>query len=358
MYSLYELAVVEGVSVFAASGDWGAAASDEDAANATHGIGANGLASTPFNVAVGGTDFADTYFGAPIPGPYWNSTNTVVYGSALSYIPEIPWNNSCAGALLSGYAGYATPYGTDGFCNSSLGSNFVTTAAGSGGPSGCAIGAPSIDQVVSGTCQGYEKPSWQNIAGNPNDGVRDTPDVSLFAANGLWGHYYVVCYSDTHRGGSSCLGSPSRWSGFGGTSVSTPIMAGIQALVNQYTGSRWGNPNTVYYALASNQYGANGNSGCDSTLGNAIDSSCIFHDVTLGDMTVNCTGANNCFVPSGQYGVLSTGNNSYQPAYPATVGWDFATGIGTVDVNQLVTNWYNGVGSGLSSSVKQAQGQP
>ncbi len=56
--------------------------------------------------------------------------------------------------------------------------------------------------MVSGTCAGYAKPSWQSVVGNPGDGVRDIPDVSLFAANGVWGHYYVVCYSDTQGGGA------------------------------------------------------------------------------------------------------------------------------------------------------------
>ena len=60
----------------------------------TYGIGVSGLASTPYNVAVGGTDFGDTYAGTN--STYWSSTNTSTYGSALSYIPEIPWNDSCA----------------------------------------------------------------------------------------------------------------------------------------------------------------------------------------------------------------------------------------------------------------------
>jgi len=336
VYYLYELAAAEGVSVFAATGDWGAAASDEGLDNATHGIGASGLASTPFNVAVGGTDFGDHYNG--VTSRYWSPTNTITYGSALSYVPEIPWNDSCAGALLSGYEGFATPYGATGFCNSSSGKNFIDTAAGSGGPSGCALGAPSVDQVVSGTCQGWPKPDWQSVAGNPDDGVRDTPDVSLFAANGLWGHYYVLCYSDTTNGGKSCFGAPSTWTGIGGTSVATPVMAAIQALVNQATGSLWGNPNPIYYQLASSQYGANGNAACDATLGNASDPSCIFHDVTQGDIAVNCTGDYNCFVPSGKYGILATSNTG-QPAYPATVGWDFASGIGSVNVSNLIANW-------------------
>src|SRR5208337_1146534 len=184
---------------------------------------------------------------------------------------------------------------------------------GSGGPSGCATGAPANPGVVSGTCAGYSKPSWQFVPGNPTDGVRDLPDVSLFAANGIWGHYYVVCYSDAANGGSSCAGAPDTWSGAGGTSFGAPIMAGIQALVNQVAGGPQGNPNPAYYSLAAKEYGAPGAASCNSTLGNGVAGSCIFYDVTLGDMDQPCTGSNNCYMPSGTYGVLSTSNAAYQP---------------------------------------------
>jgi hypothetical protein len=66
--------------------------------------------------------------------------------------------------------------------------------------------------------------------------MRDIPDVSLFASKGIWGHYYGICYSDRRNGGSSCSGAPSTWAGAGGTSFASPIMAGIQALVNQHLG--------------------------------------------------------------------------------------------------------------------------
>ncbi len=170
----------------------------------------------------------------------------------------------------------------------------------------------------------------------PRDGVRDIPDVSLFAANGVWGHYYVVCYSDTNNGGASCAGTPDTWAGFGGTSVSSPIMAGIQALINQRTGIRQGNPNPTYYSLAAAEYGAGGNPACNSSLGNAVNPSCIFYDVTLGDMDVDCQGSNNCYIPSGTYGGLSILDSSLETAFAAGVGWDFATGIGTVNANNLV----------------------
>jgi subtilase family serine protease len=337
---LYQEAVTAGVSVFVSAGDEGAASTDYDANYATHGITVSGYTSTPNNVSVGGTDFGDTYAGTN--STYWSPTNGPTYGSALSYIPEIPWNDSCASTLIAAAFGYSQTYGSSGFCNSSIaknpGTGYLNTTAGSGGPSGCEAGSPSTPGVVSGTCAGYAKPSWQSgLFGNPSDGVRDIPDVSLFAANGIWGHYYVVCFSDPDNGGVSCSGAPADWTGFGGTSVSSPIMAGIQALVNQYTGSSQGNPNPRYYALAKTEYGASGSSACNSSsLSKIGGSSCIFYDVTQGDMDLPCTGSNNCYKPSGTYGVLSTSNSAYQPAYGTQSGWDFATGIGSVNAYNLV----------------------
>ncbi len=331
-YTAYQQAVAEGVSVFVAAGDSGAAGCDNSVSAATHGIGANAFASTPYNVAVGGTDFSDTYSGSN--NLYWNTTNNSTFGSALSYIPEIPWNDSCAGQLISNYEGYTTPYGPSGFCGSDIGAFLQTTVAGGGSPSGCATGNPSIAGVVSGSCAGWPKPAWQSVLGNPNDGVRDTPDVSLFAADGLWSHYYVFCWSDTANGGAACSGSPSGWSGAGGTSFASPIMAGVQALINQKAGSRQGNPNPEYYHLAANEYSSNGSS-CNSSNGSGIGSGCIFNDITQGDMDVNCTGP-NCY-----QGVLSTSNQAYNPAYSTGVGWDFATGIGSINAANLVNSWPN-----------------
>ncbi len=330
----YQQAVAEGVSIFVSSGDEGAASCDANQTTATHGIGVSGFASTPYNVAVGGTDFSDVYWGTE--STYWNSANTSTDRSAKSYIPEIPWNDSCASLVIAHFEGYGATYGAGGFCNSTTGQDmFLTTASGSGGPSHCATGSASVSGVVSGTCRGYAKPSWQTLVGVTADGVRDIPDVSLFAANGVWGHYYVFCYSHVAGGGAPCTGPASGWAGAGGTSFSSPIMAGIQALVNQKWG-RQGNPNPVYYKIARAEYGAAGSSACNSTKGIGTARGCIFYDVTEGDMDVNCTGTHNCYRPSGVNGVLSTSNTAYSRAYKTNVGWDFATGIGTVNAYNLV----------------------
>ena len=168
------------------------------------------------------------------------------------------------------------------------------------------------------TCAGYAKPTWQqNVFGNPADGVRDIPDVSLFASNGLWGHYTIICWSDpayTSDGSALCTGAPSTWSGFGGTSVGTPAMAGIQALVDEKWGIRAGNPNPTYYSIANSQFASVFATSCYSINQpprRGIGPACVFYDVTQGDIDVNCTTASgrtrDCYKPSGADGVVSTG---------------------------------------------------
>ncbi len=354
-YSAYQQAVAEGVSVFVAAGDENSASCDADQWVSFQGIAVSGLASTPYNVAVGGTDFADSYL--KTNSAYWGSANSATYGSALSYIPEIPWNDSCASTLIAKFLGASVTYGSNGFCNTAEGQEFWQVDGGSGGPSGCAFGATSQQSAaaVSGTCSGYPKPSWQTLVGNPSDGARDIPDVSMFAADGLWGHYFVICYSDFWNGGAPCTGAPSSWAGGGGTSFASPIMAGIQALIDQKMNARQGNPNPVLYALAATEYGGTALSACNSALGKNTRASCIFYDVSRGDNDVNCATAQelgltdfgltylgpvNCYgTANNEMGVLSTSNTAYKPAYAANIGWDFATGIGTINAYNLVKAW-------------------
>ena len=308
--SAFQRAAAAGVSVFVSSGDSGASVCTRlfpvDNEFAVSGIGVTGWGETIYNVSVGGTDFEDTYNsfegGAPL-STYWNSANSSTFGSAKSYIPEIPWNDSCAGFLGYHLEGFTAPYGTSGFCNSAAGANFLTTAAGSGGPSGCATGQASKNTrgIENTTCQGYAKPSWQlGIFGNPADGVRDIPDVSLFAGDGVWGHFIITCYSDTANGGVPCTGSPSGWIGVGGTSAAAPAMAAIQALVDEKWNIRAGNPNPTYYTIAKNEFGSAGNSKCYSAN---PASNCVFYDITQGDNDVNCQFFDalhaDCYLPLG-----------------------------------------------------------
>jgi len=333
-YTAFQTGSAAGVSIFASSGDFGAAQCAPGFtgyANYTKaGIGITGWGETPYNVSVGGTDFEDTFNASKGTAPnnvavtaYWNATNfTATLGSAKSYIPEIPWNNSCAGEIFVLFEGKMTGYGSSGECASVT----PSTAAAGGGPSGCAtlVSSDATNYgAVDGTCTGYPKPSWQSgIFGNPADGVRDIPDVSMFASNGWWGHFTVICWSDTTNGGAACGSTPSAWSGFGGTSVATPVMASIQALVNERWGTTWqgtsprvGNPAPVYYTIANAEFGGSGNSACYSInqlsqSRRGIASSCAFYDITQGDNNIDCeyngTIETGCYKPSGTYGSLST----------------------------------------------------
>ena len=182
--TIYQQAAAEGISVFVATGDSG----PEDCAPnytspAKFGIGVNAWASTVNNVAVGGTDFSDTFDGTN--KEYWGTSQGVPWGTAKSYVPEMAWNDTCASEQTIITFGYDTAYGADGFCNSTTAyPYYIGTGGGEGGPSGCATGTPSIKGVVSGTCAGWRKPSYQALFGMPSDGVRDVPDVSMFASDG------------------------------------------------------------------------------------------------------------------------------------------------------------------------------
>jgi subtilase family serine protease len=332
MNGLWQQAAVEGVSVFVSAGDGGADGCDNIDAPAPNlaesGIAANGLASTPYNVATGGTDFLDTSEGTN--STYWSTTNTSSGSSAISYVPEMTWNDSCASSVLYEFVGYSSGVS---YCNSLLGSRYLALAAGGGAPSFV-----------------YTKPYWQtNIAGIPNDGVRDLPDISLFASNGFWSHAVQFCMSDATQGGAPCdYSTPADAfaNSAGGTSFTAPQFASIQALINQKAGVPQGNPDPIFYSLARSEYGTADNpndtnlSACNASTGNAVSSSCVFYDVTAGNITEPCYGTNSCYDPVGNvYGVLSTSDTSLLEAYPASTGWDFATGLGSVNVTNLVNSW-------------------
>jgi subtilase family serine protease len=339
---LYQQAAAEGISVFVSTGDTGASDCAQTQNGTATGIGINGWAATYYNVAVGGTDFRDTYDGTN--ATYWKANTGAPWLTAKSYVPEIPWNDTCASAMIGAYYGGTTQaFGVTGYCNQSAGSGFHGLGGGEGGPSQCFTGAASIQHVVSGTCKGNPKPAWQKgLLGMPNDGVRDVPDVALFASDGsAWSHNYATCFTDPN-GGGPCTGNPVTWAGnAGGTSYATPVMAGIQALIDQYKGRRLGNPLPVYYALAKTEYGASGNAGCSANKGNQIGAGCIFRDIVSGDIVQDCTGTHDCYRPSGTYGVLSISSTQYGPAYKARVGYDLATGIGSVNAYNLAKAWPN-----------------
>src|SRR5947209_834522 len=193
--NLWSQAASQGISSFISSGDSGAAGCDAGSATTGTGRAVSGLSSTPYNIAVGGTQFNDT----ASPSTYWSSTtNSTDKSSALSYIPETAWNES---GTVSGGSGLWSTGG----------------------------GASTI----------YAKPSWQIGTGVPADGKRDVPDVSLTWA-GHDGYLIIQGHTSTVSG----LG----W--VGGTSAASPSFAGLMALVVQSkAGARQGNANPTFYKM-------------------------------------------------------------------------------------------------------------
>ncbi|MDE3165901.1 MAG: hypothetical protein KGN36_08855, partial [Acidobacteriota bacterium] len=102
--ALWQQAAAQGMSVFVSSGDSGSAGCDAaySGTPAAGGLAVNGLASTAYNVAVGGTQFADT----ANPAAYWNATSDAHLASARGYIPETVWNESAGSPAASG-GGYS-----------------------------------------------------------------------------------------------------------------------------------------------------------------------------------------------------------------------------------------------------------
>jgi subtilase family serine protease len=254
--AIAQQANAQGITWLASSGDSGGADCDphgffgvtNNATLAAGGLAVSIPASFPEVTAVGGTQFNEG------SDQYWNDSNNTNGGSALSYIPEIVWNETGAGGLLA-----------------------------SGG----------------GSSIYFPKPAWQTGPGVPNDYTRDVPDVS-FSAAGNHDPYMVI-----NAGGQRATG---------GTSASSPSFAGVVALLNQYLVAQGqqaqpglGNINPQLYRLAQT-------------------TTDVFHDITEGDTLVPCApGTPDC----------STG----QLGFTAGPGYDLATGLGSMDVYNLVTEW-------------------
>ncbi len=330
--NLVEEGASEGLSIMISAGDSGSSSSEDVT---TTGLAVNGLSTNAYNTTVGGTDFYDTALGKN--STYWKASNTTALGSAKSYIPEIPWNNSCASTILSKFGGYANPMV---LCNAATPT--VPLQNGVGGSGGQSIY--------------YAKPDWQNIGvpGMPADGVRDQPDVSLFAANGIWNHFYIICMSDANEGGVPCDYTNTNdilGNAYGGTSVAAPAFAGVMALVLQGNATfgdvktfKLGNPAPELYLLAKQQFN---NSllltNCNSTLGNRISSACVFNNVEAGNNAEPCVkGSPNCHTTTDStagVGILSAQTKApYVNAFPAGPGYSLATGLGTVNVTNLWVN--------------------
>jgi subtilase family serine protease len=213
LVAMTQQANAQGITIAVAAGDSGAADCDLDIP-ASLGLTVDLPAGLPYVTAMGGTELDEAgsvwstaqtfgnFFGKGSAPVYWSSANNSKNGSALSYIPEIAWNDT----LFDG-----APVATGG-------------------------GKSSI----------FPKPSWQVAPGVPNDNARDVPDISFTASADYDG--YLACIQGSCVNGYR--GSDNGLVTVGGTSADAPTFAAVVALINQMTGQRQGNVNSTLYRLA------------------------------------------------------------------------------------------------------------
>jgi Bacterial Ig-like domain (group 3) len=174
---------------------------------------------------------------------------------------------------------------------------------------------PGIWAGGGGASAFFSKPAWQaGVAGIPSDSARDVPDVSLTAA----AHDpYLICL----RG--SCVPDSTGkffFAGVSATSASTPAFAGVMAMLVGKNGVRLGQPNYVLYRLAA----AENLSQCNASSTVAVvASTCVFNDVTSG---------NNAVPGEPSYGAPAA-------KYASGTGYDLATGLGSMNVTNLLNQW-------------------
>jgi subtilase family serine protease len=262
---LAQQAAAEGISFFVGSGDAGAAGCDQAfaAPPATQTASPNFACTSAYVTCVGGTEFND----AGNPGQYWSGGSSPSTSSAFGYIPEGAWNEPTKS------------------------SGTYQIAASGGGPSAF-----------------IPKPSWQTGNGVPDDGQRDTPDLS-FPASSHDGYYTCSAFN-----GADC--TTGYFASLYGTSVAAPSMAGIAALIDQKLGAPQGNLNPALYRLATTTPD-------------------VFHDVTVAssgvvDCDVETPSMCNNSTPSAS--ALSGGLAGFEVG----PGYDLATGLGSIDAAKLV----------------------
>jgi large repetitive protein len=331
--SLWQQAAAQGISVFVASGDDGSVMCNAGGLDLEAGYGpmsVNGLASTPYNTAVGGTEFDEGANGGSA-STFWSTTNTPNLASAIGYIPEFVWNDSCDDS-------------NDPYLLQNCPNTLPTLAATGGG----------VSTV-------YPTPSWQtlNITGlnalagyslpnQPGVSPRGVPDISLPASADHDG--YLFCFT-TVSATPDCqlINGAFTQTTFqneaGGTSFGTPAFAGIMAIVNQQemtanpsssptpiTDGRQGMANYTLYSLAASETFSACNSSNRTNPAEAAPAACTFNDITSG---------NNG--PPEEYSAPGV------TGYSAAAGYDLVSGLGSVDAHNLVANW-TAAGAGFHGS--------
>ncbi len=295
--AIMEQGASQGQSVIVSSGDAGSSACYADlTSNATptsteEELAVNYPASSAYVTAMGGTEFpADDVSSSNTT--YWESASSSdVVSTAKSYIPEQVWNDDSATVGANDGAEYAL-------------------SSGGGGTSTLTA-----------------RPSWQSgVTGIPSGNYRLVPDISLDSSPNNAG--YLYCSSDSTATGitGSCSSgfrdsSEEYLTVAGGTSFAAPIFAGMLALINQKENSTGqGLINSTLYTLAANS----------TTYASA------FHDIT--------SGSNECTAGS------SYCSSAGESEYPATTGYDEASGLGSVDLYNLLSAWPSSSGASIEAS--------
>jgi hypothetical protein len=323
---------LQGMTFMNSSGDTGAAECDNFNITGTNtailGYAVAYPASSQYVTGVGGTMIPVSEFNST----YWNTSNGSDGGSAKSYIPEQAWNDAQEFGVICTVANPCTLNGLP-VTDWPSAQNAIGIAAGGGGVSNC------VTANSSGKClSGFPRPSWQaglkasavNPGGigeiNATTPTRYSPDVSLLASGNFPG--YIVCTQGSCAGGISsmltgCLSGTGSCSIFGGTSVSSPVFAGIVTLLNQYLSSSGGlgNINPTLYSLAANP------------------SNLAFHPVEIGSIGAFCQSGTPASQPVALQcpasGFLGFDGSNFDP----TTGYNLATGLGSVDANNLAIAW-------------------
>ncbi|MGA3127464.1 MAG: protease pro-enzyme activation domain-containing protein [Candidatus Korobacteraceae bacterium] len=366
----------EGITTTVSAGDGGPTGCDanqvETPSYATHNLSTNAMASSIYNISAGGTDFSDTYQNkGVVPATYWNKNDTTPYASALSYIPEVAWSDYCSSPLLVSLAqeGHSTVFGStytaEAFCNNAAASTdgYLAVVGGAGGSSAY-ITAPAWQTGVYGSGNAQVSTTYRN-----------QPDLSFFAASGLWYHALEYCQSDTGYACTYSNATDAYYLQAGGTSFVAPTVTGIMALVNQLYG-RQGAAVPTLYALAAQEFGTPGSPNtanlatCSGSgqAGTSVGSSCIFRNIAndtpcLSGGSATCGTANgassattiasdnvqpcefsvvtNCYRTSSSdiYGLSAAGPSNSTYAYKTAPGYNLATGLGSANVYNLVENW-------------------
>jgi len=308
---VYEQGAAQGQSFFISTGDdgpdtCGGYYSTTSTANQNEGYSVNGLGSTPYNVAVGGTQFNEgTSYATPGATQYWSTYNTAApYESALSFVPDQPWNESIFGTGT--YGGL-----TGGGSGVSLYYQRPSWQVGPGVPTGDPTPpAGSYEAVI---------PATNFQVGGPH---RLLPDVSLNAS--VYHDGTVLCSE-----GSCTLNADGSLNGFGivgGTSVASPTMAGAQALINQMNGGRQGNPNYYYYQAAAKQSATPAGATACIASNYVATAGCSFHDSQAGNTDVPATRT-------------ATVANMQEIGWNTGPQYDLAVGLDSPDVANLATVW-------------------